>query len=478
MARAVYRAISLLFVFLSAGCAWEAQEGDFADTPKVTMDLTQIRERGFLQAIVDNNSVSYFIYRGQPMGYEYELLQNLAKHLDLELKIRVITGIERSINLLNRGEGDLIAFPLTITRERGQFLAFTEPHFNTTQVLVQRKPANWRRMPPARIERSLVRDPVDLIGKKVYVLNRSAFKDRLQNLSGEIGGEILIEEDSATAETESLIEKVAEGEIQFTVADQTMAIVNAIYYPDLDVETALSLPQQIAWAVRKNSPELQDPVNRWLSEIKRNGTFRIIYGKYFNSPRSSQIRITSLYSSLGGNKLSPYDEEIKRQAKNLGWDWRLLASIVYQESNFRPNAESWAGAVGLMQLMPATAIEFGAVDRTNPYQSLKAGVRYLKYLDKLWGRYVSDDRERLKFVLASYNAGLSHVIDAKNLAKKYDKDPSRWEDVEVYLRHKSNPKYYRDPVAVAGYCKCVEPVNYVRDILIRYEEYKILIAEA
>lgn len=176
--------------------------------------------------------------------------------------------------------------------------------------------------------------------------------------------------------------------------------------------------------------------------------------------------------------MSPYDEAIKREAKNLGWDWRLLASVIYQESNFRPNAESWAGAVGLMQLMPATAIEFGAMDRTNPHQSLRAGARYLKYLDRLWSKYVRDPSERIKFVLASYNAGLSHILDSRNLAIKYNKDPNKWEDVESFLRQKSNPKYYRDPVAVAGYCKCEEPINYVHDILARWEEYKLVIEAA
>lgn len=478
MARAVFTRCFLLYLLLFAGCTWTSNPTAFTATPEVTIDLGEIRERGFLQAIVDNNSISYFIYRGQSMGYEYELLQSLTKHLNIDLKIKVISGIEQAIDLLNRGEGDLIAFPLTITKERTEYLSFTDAQFNTCQVLVQKKPANWRRMPPSRIERMMIRNPVDLIGKKVYVMNESSFKERLENLSQEIGGEIIIEEDSAMAETESLIEKVAKGEIHLTVTDQTLGMVNSIYFPDLDVNTVLSLPQQIAWAVRKNSPELQAAVNGWLASLKQNGRFKALYNKYFNNPRSSQIRISSAYSSLGGSKLSPYDEEIKREAKNLGWDWRLLASIIYQESNFRPNAESWAGAVGLMQLMPATALEFGAIDRTNPHQSLKAGVRYLKYLDKLWSKYVKDPGERTKFVLASYNAGLSHIIDSRNLAKKYGKDPTKWDDVEFFLQQKSNPKFYRDPVAVAGYCKCEEPVNYVRDILARYEEYKILIAAA
>jgi membrane-bound lytic murein transglycosylase F len=478
MARTVHARLLLIFALLLTGCRWNSNQPNFAESPEVSIDLDQIRERGFLQAILDNNSISYFIYRGQPMGYEYELLQSLARQLNVELKIKVISGIEHAIDLLNRGEADLIAFPLTITRERTEYLAFTDAQFTTSQVLVQRKPANWRRMPPARVERMLVRDPVALIGRKIHVLAESSFKQRLENLSQEIGGDILIVEDSATAETESLIGKVAKGEIEFTATDQTLGMVNAIYYPDLDVNTVLSLPQQISWAVRKNSPDLQAAINVWLAAQKESGRFKIVYDKYFNNPRSSHMRMTSAYSSLRGNKLSPYDEEIKREARNLGWDWRLLASVIYQESNFRPNAESWAGAVGLMQLMPATAIEFGAVDRTNPHQSLRAGVRYLKYLDKLWSKYVRDPNERVKYVLASYNAGLSHILDARNLAKKYSKDPNRWDDVESFLRQKSNPKYYRDPVAVAGYCKCEEPVNYVRDILARFEEYKLLIEAA
>src|SRR5436190_28109 len=187
---------------LLTDCSRKSGTDGFAQEPEVTIDLPQIRERGFLQAIVDNNSISYFIYRGQPMGYEYELLQSLTSQLKIKLKIKVISGIEQSIDLLNKGEGDLIAFPLTITQERNKYLAFTDSQFNTCQVLVQKKPANWRRMPPNRVERSLLRDPVDLIGKEVHVMHKSSFSERLAYLSQEIGGAIIIREDSAAAETE------------------------------------------------------------------------------------------------------------------------------------------------------------------------------------------------------------------------------------------------------------------------------------
>jgi membrane-bound lytic murein transglycosylase F len=176
---------------------------------------------------------------------------------------------------------------------------------------------------------------------------------------------------------------------------------------------------------------------------------------------------------LGGNKLSQYDEMIKAGADKLGWDWRLLAAVVYQESKFDPGGESWAGAKGLMQLMPETAKRFGASDLRDPTQSLKAGVNYLMYLEKYWTKRIPDQQERLKFVLASYNAGLSHILDARKLCAKYGKDDKQWNDVEFFLLKKSDPKFYRDPLVSSGYCKCEEPVNYVREVLERFEEYKI-----
>ena len=407
------------------------------------------------------------------MGYEYELLERFSKHLKVELRINLITNIEEAIDLLNKGEGDVIAFPLTITKERTNYVAFSLTHFNTCQVLIQKKPANWNAN-PYLAEKELIRNPADLIGKEVYVKKGSSFKDRLENLSQEIGGEIIIREDSADSETEALIQKVATGEIPLTVNDQTIAMVNATYYPEIDIKTVLSLPQQIAWAARKNSPAMLESLNKWLTSIKKDGTFHVIFDKYFNSPRTSLQRANSDFSSIGGNKLSPYDDQIKEGAELLGWDWRLLTSVMYQESNFDPKVQSWAGAIGLMQLMPETAEHFGVSNVYDPNQNIKAGVKFLKYLDGQWAKTVTDSNERLKFVLASYNVGLSHVLDARNLTKKYKMNPTKWDDnVEFYLLQKSNPKYYRDAIAVAGFCRCEGPVNYVKEVLQRFEEYKV-----
>jgi membrane-bound lytic murein transglycosylase F len=178
---------------------------------------------------------------------------------------------------------------------------------------------------------------------------------RLHNLSEEIGSDILVKEDTINTESESLIRKVSTGEIEYTIADHTMAQVNAAYYPNLDVKTVISIPHQIAWAVRKNSPELLKATDDWLLKIKKEPTFMVIYNRYFKSPRTSLVRMKSDYFSYGSNRLSPYDDMIKQGAAKLSWDWRLLAAVIYQESKFNPQEESWAGAKGLMQLMPETA---------------------------------------------------------------------------------------------------------------------------
>lgn len=444
--------------------------------PDVEIDLDAIKKRGYITALVDNNSFSYFIYRGRPIGYEYELLKLLARQLKVELKIKVISGVENGIHQLNTGEGDILAFPLTVTKERTEYVNFSRPLFNSYQVLVQRKPEGWKNLSQAEIDKQVIRDPHALIGKEVHVMKSSSFAERMRNLSQEIGGEVLMVEDSANAESESLIRQVALGSIEYTVADHPIAMVNANYYPNLDVSTILSSPQQIAWSVRKNSPELLTALDTWLVKIKKEATFMVIYKRYFKSPRTSLLRVNSDYSSLGGNKISRYDELIKKGAARLGWDWRLLAAIIYRESRFISNDESWAGARGLMQLMPETAKRFGATNPDDPAQSIRAGVNYLRHLDRYWAKNITDPDERLKFILASYNAGLTHIIDARELTKKYGKNPVIWNDVEYYLLKKSDPQYYRDPLAAAGYCKCEEPVNYVRNVLASFEEYKHHIA--
>ncbi|MDX2443780.1 MAG: transporter substrate-binding domain-containing protein [Bacteroidales bacterium] len=471
------RIIILFFILgLAISCSGPGKPFRKVKQPKSTnIDLPEIRERNKLIVLTNFNATDYFIYRGKPMGYQYDLIHELADALEIDFEIVVENNLEKSFDYLESGRVDLLALNLTITKERSKFLRFTDPHTKTRQILVQRKPENWEELRKESIDISVIRNQLDLAGKTIYVQKNSSFSSRLHNLSEEIGDSIHIVETDETVET--LISKVVSGEIDYTVCDENMARVNQTFYPIIDIQTAISFPQRHAWAVRKNDTmQLFDTINYWLKNFKKTGKYANIYNRYFKNPKTGLMANSGMIY-VGNGILSPYDSLIRQYSDSLSWDWRLLASMIYQESGFLPNAVSWVGAFGLMQLMPSTANYYRVTKNSIPERNIEAGVKYLQWLDEIFQDKVTYREERLKFVLGSYNVGLGHVLDARALARKYDKDPEIWDDnVEIFLLKKSDPKYYLDPVVRFGYCRGQETYDYVRKILARYDDYKNIIA--
>ncbi len=449
---------------------------DQTKTPakKEIHDLVNIQKRGKLIALTDYNSTSYFIYRGTPMGYQYELLQHLAKYLNLELEIMVSNSLDDAFTKLTESKCDLLAINLNITNERKDIFSFTEPIGQTRQILVQKKPENWRTMSKYNLDKHMVRNQIDLGGKTVHIVKHSAFYSRLVSLQNEIGDSINIEE-LENYETEQLITLVNKGEIDFTVADENVAKLNQTYYPDIDVKTAISFPQNQAWAINKNSDLLLAEVNKWIHTMQGSALHAVIYNKYFKNMKA-KIRNESPYMSIQSGKISDYDKYIKKYSKTIDWDWRLLASLIYQESRFNPNIKSWAGAFGLMQLMPRTAKRFGASKKSSPETNIKAGTKFIKWLNKNLKDSIPDKEERIKFILGSYNAGMGHILDAQRLARANGKDPAIWIDnVDFFILNKSNPEYYDSELVRHGYLRGHETYNYVKEVTERYEMYKKLI---
>ncbi len=444
-----------------------------ANSPKVLKEeptrLEQIVKDGVLKVVTDYNSTSYFIYRGQPMGYQFELLQELSDYLGVKLEVLANNKMQEKFDILNNGEVDLIAVNLTVTKDRKQFLDFVVPHAQTRQVLVQKKPDNWKRLSKKDYSDSLIRNQLELGGKTIYVQARSTYAKRLYNLSEEIGDSInVVETDEGV---EKLIEMVAIGDIDYTVCDENVALVNMTYYEDIDISLPVSFPQNIAWAVKKGDHELKEVIDTWLLDFKKTRRYATIYKKYFKNSRISSIKGSDYFVASSG-EISPYDEYIKEFSRSIEWDWRLIASMVYQESRFNPEAKSWAGAMGLMQLMPNTAKRFGVGSNSSPKQHIRAGIMFIQWLDNLF-KDIEDNKERQKFVLAAYNVGPGHVMDARRLAEKHNCNPRVWDDnVALFLLKKSNSKYYSDPVVKYGYCRGVETFKYVSEVFERFEHYK------
>ena len=472
----IIKYILLLISVLLISCGSE-KEKVIPQEINRAVDLDSIKARGKLVAITGYNAYSYFIYRGLPMGFEYDLVKRLADHLEVDLEIVVEKNINEMFRMLNNNEGDIIAFNLTVTAERKEKVEFTRHHHTTKQVLVQRRPDNWRRMMRHQIERKLIRSPFDLDGKTITVRNGSAYVRRLQNLIDETGININIVEGAPDLSTEDLIEMVANKEIDYTVSDDNIAMLNQAYYSNIDIGTDISLPQKIAWALRKDADSLLTEINTWLDDLHRDPDYYTIYKKYYQNRHAFKDRLISEFFSPRTGKISEYDELLKEYSKYLDWDWRILASLIYQESRFDHTAKSWAGAVGLMQIMPATAEQLGVEDLTDPFENIEAGIRYLVWLDNYWKKEIEDKDERIKFVLASYNIGLGHIMDARALAEKYGENNSVWFDnVELFLLKKSKEKYFNDEVVKYGYAKGVETIAYVEDILERFDHYKQFVA--
>jgi membrane-bound lytic murein transglycosylase F len=176
--------------------------------------------------------------------------------------------------------------------------------------------------------------------------------------------------------------------------------------------------------------------------------------------------------------ISDWDLHIIAFSDTLSWDWRLLASLIWQESRFRPDVTSFAGAYGLMQVLPSTGRNFGIDITSSPLNNIRGGVKYLRHLQLFFSERVPDENERLKFILAAYNAGEGNIIDAMRLAEKHGRNPLIWENnVAFFLLKKSEPAFYNDPVVRNGYCRGYEPVNFVKSVLARYSEYLDIIPQ-
>jgi membrane-bound lytic murein transglycosylase F len=432
--------------------------------------------RGRLVAVTDFSSTSYFIYRGEPMGFHYELLKAFSDHLGTDLEIITESNLEEAFDMLKTGKVDLLAMGLTVGESRKKEIQLSEPIDSTCRVLVQRKPHKWETMPTAVLESKLLRNKANLAGKTIYVQKGSSHAEYLHSLAKDLGEPLSVAE--VPFDSEALIQLVDKEEIDYTVCEENVAIVNATYFPELDIRTPVSLPQNLAWGIRKtHSEQLQKELNNWISSFRKTQSYALIYAKYFKNSRSSTI-VRSDYYSLNTGKVSPWDNIIKVFSDSIKWDWRLLASLICQESRFIPDVESRAGAYGLMQIMPETGKNFGIDITSSPRDNIEAGAKYINWLHSIFDLKIPDENERTKFILASYNAGPGHVLDAMKLAEKNGKDPQKWEDnVAVWLLKKSEPQYYTDTVVKNGYFKGKESVAFVNQVLDRYEHYKNIVPE-
>jgi membrane-bound lytic murein transglycosylase F len=416
-------------------------------------DLEEIKKSGEITVITRNNAHCYYTYRDKPMGFEYDLAKAFSDYLGVSLNV-ITSHWEKLFDVVNGGGGDFIAASLTITPSREKIINFSDEYLAIQQQVV------------IHTSNYTIKKPEDLRGKTIHVRRGTSYEERLYELVDE-GLDIIIRLHEDTP-TEELIRMVAEKEIEVTIADSNIALLNRRYYPDVKIAFPIEEQQSLAWAVKKKRKGLQKAINKFLKKIKKDGTFAKLYKKYYSNVEIFDYVDLKKFHRRLETRLPKYKKMIKRAAEKHGFDWRLIAAIVYQESHFSPRARSFTGVRGMMQLTLDTAKEVGIENRLDPKQSIVGGVKYLK---SLYNRYdVGKDPDRMLITLASYNVGHGHIVDAQEIAKEKNLDPNSWDSLQQILPLLRYRKYYKN--TKNGYCRGTEPVRYVNRIMTYYEILK------
>jgi membrane-bound lytic murein transglycosylase F len=441
------------------------------DPKEHKFDLDKILKRGKLIVLAENSSSTYFNYRENDMGFEYDILKEFCKEIGVKLEIKVIDNLDHVIEDMKEGKGDLIACNLTVTKERGKLIQFSKPLINVPQVLVQRK-----KELDTLNQDLFVSDASELAMKKVNVWRKSSYYDRLLNLQEEIGDTIYIQGENGIMGSEELIEMVSEGIIDYTVVEENIAKINARFFSNLDVSVPLSAKQKIAFGLRQSSPLLKAKLDSWLTDFTKSSVYKYIYHKYFELgqyafEKDSDTKLTPKNNSTG--KLADYKATFEAAGKKHSLNWRWLAALSYQESRFDPNAVSFGGAYSMMQFMPEIGPGFGVYPDSPPEVQIMGGAHKIRKDFQSW-KSIPDDLQRMKFALASYNCGQGHVYDAQRLATKYGKDPKIWDDnVEEMILRLSKKEFYGDEVVRHGSMRGTITYKYVREIYERFLEYQL-----
>ncbi len=421
-----------------------------------------------LRAATLYGPTSYFNYRGQEMGFDYENVRRFAEDEGMILDLKVAPSLQALLKMVADKEVDLAAYPVPLIEEYKNLVRHCGHKEVTWQVLVQPD------------DKDIISDVTQLIGDTVYVEKDSKYHYRLQNLDKELGGGITIipiSRDSLI--TEDLIEMVDRGEIPLTIVDSDIAELNKSYFPHLDIGMKVSLDQYSSWSVGNDCDYLAMRIDRWEKRKENTQALKAIYKKYFEisklpTPYENPEETLGAKIKESGN-ISSYDKLFKRHASTSGYDWQFLAAIAFNESRFDNSIVSWAGAQGLMQLMPSTAHAMGIEPGNlhNPDSNILAAVRLLKQLDEALSEKVPDPHERQLFVTAAYNSGLGHIYDAIALADKYGLDPQTWlGNVSEATLMKSRPQFYNDPIVNNGYFRGRETVEFVERVMSVYKYFK------
>lgn len=469
----------VIFVFILSSCvrklplAYEEanQNNSLNESAQIILrDYPTIKQEGKIRLLTRYNSNSYFLQRGHPRGFEYELVEAFAKENGLEVDVVILRADDNPYEMLKVGLGDIYAANLSISEERREQTTFTAPYNVVDQILA------------INTDYDVADDLAGLGPITISVKKSTSYYSTLKKLK-EKNAAFTIEEVTEEWDTEGLLQAVSRGEIMATVADENILKAARTYLPNIEEGPSIAKSDTIAWAIRDNTPILKNRLNSFLAKHfriskatnkpLRSAFLNILSKKYYTDGSEVAKNIRPVRNVLQRGQLSVYDDIIKELSDAHGVDWKLVASVIAQESQFDPYAESWVGAKGLMQIMPEI-LASDSVDLFDPYINVNEGINVLN--QHLRHYSYLDSTNQWALALATYNAGLGHVADARRIVIDMNRDPNDWNNVSDALLKLMRHQHYQH--ARYGFCRGIETVKYVTEVMNRYSTYTAILALA
>jgi membrane-bound lytic murein transglycosylase F len=422
--------------------------------------LQAIREGGELILITRNTPTTYYLDKGKPAGFEYDLAKAFADFVGVQLRVELAPSFKDIFTTIKARNAHIAGANLTVTPQRLEQFAFSPPYLETESAFIYR--IKQGRQAPTSIE--------DIMDSDLVVLANSSHAETLEDLKKD-------HPQLAWQETEGesavdLLEKVHNEDIEYTVMDTLTYESHSSYFPGVNKAFSLTSPMPLAWMYAPHPDNsLKQALERFFEREETTLLIGKLKEKYFGRENRLNFFDTITFRKHVQERLPALKPYFRQAEKETGIDWHLLAAIAYQESHWNHNAVSPTGVRGVMMLTQATASDLGVTDRTDPKQSILGGARYLKQtMGKIPERITT--RDRVWFALASYNVGFGHLEDARILTERSGKNPDRWSDVKESLPLLTNPRYYN--TVKYGYARGYEPVLYVKNIqrylnLLRWE---------
>lgn len=420
------------------------------DRALVERDL-EVIQKDTLRVLVIQDPLSWETRPGAESGFEFELLERFARSMKVPMKIVVMTRRDSMYMALQRGIGDVIAAQYAPVRWESKWFALSEP-------IMQVRPMIARLRAEARSTRMATGADTVLISEF------SPFRHGPDDHTGLEGAK------SSQATPEDLLMDVVIGGVPACIVTDATAAHEATRLPALEFVPVDAKERPVSFAMRTNTPELHKALDAWIISPEEE-RFRTTLMDGYLGRMSKPGALKKRSMPAAADSISPYDSEFRKHGQGFGWKWQLLTAMAWKESRFDSTAVSNMGAQGIMQFMPTTATRYGLDSAMSVGAHIQAAKRYIMRLDTLWMRAVPDRDARLRFVLASYNAGVGHIIDAQRLAERLGLDPKQWEgNVERAVLLLAKPRFYTRPEMKNGFCKGSQVFHYVRDIVSLYDQ--------